>query len=188
MEPLKSDAEANRKKNESLEKRNAALERQVCELRDTIYKLQSRVPPIVETNVAALKNQIHELKSAVSRLESSFHHLTPVGTSTEMGSDAVLKKEVDRLEHRVMQLELDSLMGVRKQEMEKIVEKNAELANRLAQLTTTVDQLKSLSSHETGLTTPTEADHGIQGHERNDLVSCLIVLIFLVSVLIGVNI
>ncbi|CAL5411775.1 unnamed protein product [Camellia sinensis] len=187
MEPLKSDAEANRKKNESLEKRNAALERQVCELRDTIYKLQSRVPPIVETNVAALKNQIHELKSAVSRLESSFHHLTPVGT-TEMGSDAVLKKEVDRLEHRVMQLELDSLMSVRKQEMEKIVEKNAELENRLAQLTTTVDQLKSLSSHETVLTTPTEADHGIQGHERNDLVSCLIVLIFLVSVLIGVNI
>ncbi|KAL7243068.1 hypothetical protein ACSBR1_015474 [Camellia fascicularis] len=317
MEQLKSDIEANRKKNESLEKRNAALERQVCELRDTIYKQQSRVPPIVETNVAALNNQIHELKSAVSRLESSSHQLSPVGTSTGMRSDAVLKKEVDRVEHRVMQLELDSLMGVRKQEMEKIVEKNAELENRLAQLTTTIDELKSLSSHvgtstglrsdgvlkkevdrlehrvmqleldsflirkrnfidgkehtkyettsikgkevqrvsrnttsiptrltprgepyhmlaqaldsdflmgvrkqemekiveknaelksrlaqlttsinqvkslsshETGFTTPTEADHGIQGHGRDDLVSCLIVLIFLVSVLIGVNI
>ncbi|CAL5345499.1 unnamed protein product [Camellia sinensis] len=325
MEQLKSDIEANRKKNESLEKRNAALERQVCELRDTIYKQQSRVPPIVETNVAALNNQIHELKSAVSRLESSSHQPTPVSTSIGLGSDAVLKKEVDRLEHRVMQLELDSLMGVRKQEMEKIVEKNAEFENRLAQLTTTIDELKSLSSHETdltnsrvgtstgmrsdavlkkevdrlehrimqleldtflihkrnftdgkehtkyettsikgkevqrvsrnttsiptrlaprgepyhmvaqaldsdflmgirkqemekiveknaefenrlaqltttidqlksssshetGLTTPTEADHGIQGHERDNLVSCLIVLIFLVSILIGVNI
>ncbi|KAI7999443.1 hypothetical protein LOK49_LG09G01363 [Camellia lanceoleosa] len=188
MEQLRSDIEANGRKNESLEKRNTALERQVCELRDTINKQQSRVPPIVETNVAALNNQIHELKSAVSRLESSSHQLTSVAISTGMGSDVVLKKEIDRLEHRVTQLELDSLMGVRKQEIEKIVEKNAELENRLAQLTTTVDQLKSLSSHETGLTTPTEADHGIQGHERNDLVSCLIVLIFLVSVLIGVNI
>ncbi|GMP73522.1 hypothetical protein CsSME_00031253 [Camellia sinensis var. sinensis] len=147
-----------------------------------------------------------------------------------MRSDVVLKKEVDRLEHRVMQLELDTflirkrnftdgkehtkyettsikgkevqrvsrnttsiptrlaprgepyhmaaqaldsdfLMGIRKQEMEKIVEKNAEFENRVAQLTTTIDQLKSSSSHETGLTTPTEADHGIQGHERDDLLA-----------------
>ncbi|XP_028121745.1 uncharacterized protein LOC114318958 isoform X2 [Camellia sinensis] len=193
MEQLKLDIEANWKKNESLEKRSAALGRQVRELRVAIYKQQSRVSPIVETYVAALENQIHELKSAMSRLESSSHQLSPVDTSTGMGSDAALKEVVDRLEHRVVQLELDSLMSVRKQEMEKVVEKNAELGNQLTQLTSTIDQLKSSSSHlllveqETDLTTPMEAEHGMQGHETKDLVSCLVVLIFLVSVLIGVT-
>ncbi|CAL5409339.1 unnamed protein product [Camellia sinensis] len=187
MEQLKLDIEANWKKNESLEKRSAALGRQVRELRVAIYKQQSRVSPIVETYVAALENQIHELKSAMSRLESSSHQLSPVDTSTGMRSDTALKEVVDRLEHRVMQLELDSLMSVRKQEMEKVVEKNAELGNQLTQLTSTIDQLRSSSSHETDLTTPMEAEHGIHGHETKDLVSCLIVLIFLVSVLIGVT-
>ncbi|XP_057512591.1 uncharacterized protein LOC130794657 isoform X2 [Actinidia eriantha] len=182
VEQMKLEIEANQRKNESLEKKKAAaLEEEVGELKACVSKQESTT---VEKNVATLEKEIRQLKSSISILESSSHP-----GSSVTGSDAALKKEVDKLAHRVMQLELDFLMSVRKQDVEKVERKNAELENRLEELTTTMDQLTSTpSEQESHLKTAMETEPEVHSHEADDLVGCLIVLIFLVSVLIGVNI
>ncbi|GFY91668.1 hypothetical protein Acr_08g0000640 [Actinidia rufa] len=182
MEQMKLGIGANQRKNESLEKKKAAaLEEEVGELNGCVSKQESTT---VEKNVPALEKEIRQLKSSISILESWSHP-----GSIVTGSDAALKKEVDKLAHRVMQLELDSLMSVRKQDVEKVERKNAELEKRLAKLTTTMDQLTSTpSEQESHLKTAIKTQPEVQSHETDDLVGCLIVLIFLVSVLIGVSI
>ncbi|XP_057497839.1 uncharacterized protein LOC130782528 isoform X2 [Actinidia eriantha] len=188
MEQMKLGIEANQRENESLEKKKAAaLEEEVGELNGCVSKQESTT---VEKNVAALEKEIRQLKSSISILESWSHPASiSVHGSIVTGSDAALKKEVDKLAHRVMQLELDSLMSVRKQDVEKVERKNAELEKRLAKLTTTMDQLTSTpSEQESHLKTAIETQPEVQSHETDDLVGCLIVLIFLVSVLIGVSI
>lgn len=78
MEQLKRETEVNRRKNEALEMKNIALEKELCEVRTAISKLESNIPSLLEKNVGVLEEEILELKSAISKLESRSRLATPV--------------------------------------------------------------------------------------------------------------
>lgn len=204
MEQLKLEVQANQRKAESLEKKNTVLEKdfrelraavsklesrvpsamekkvgsmekEICELKSSISALESRVPSMMKKNVASLEKEIRELKSSMSKLQLKSNPVTQGSSGTQ--SDVALKKEVDKLACRMLQLELDSLMNIRKQDVEKIEEKISELENRRSLLTIP-------SFGKAHLVTPMKRGPEIQDLQTNDLV--ILFLIFLVGMFIGV--
>lgn len=96
MEQMKFEIEANRKKSESLEEKNMAMEKELGEARTAIFKLESKVTTVEEeknVTISPLEEEILELKYAISKLESRSRPAASVPRLVE--SDDPVVKEVD---------------------------------------------------------------------------------------------
>ncbi|KAL6332793.1 hypothetical protein AAG906_015056 [Vitis piasezkii] len=141
-----------------------------------------------EAKNKAMLKEIRETNSNFSRLETRI--------SKEMdkreGALTALRKDVSELKIRVGKIEntpgLDAKVKEQEDKIEKLRQRNADLERETKELRTAVDDLKYIVFNSLQAPSPTAAvAPQVTGSEMNDLVGCLVVLIFLISILIGNN-